>query len=63
MDADQGEVLPGGLTEACAGLDEGTLVEPDERERDALTESYRRFCTELHTRGWIDDELFAVVRR
>lgn len=56
-------VLPGGLTEASEGLDKGTLVEPDEREGAALTESYLRFCTELHTRGWIDDELFAVVQR
>ncbi|MEU3766508.1 FGGY family carbohydrate kinase [Amycolatopsis keratiniphila] len=56
-------VLPGGLTEASAGLGEGTLVEPDKRENAALAESYQRFCAELHTRGWIDDELFAVVRR
>ncbi|WP_037318270.1 FGGY-family carbohydrate kinase [Amycolatopsis orientalis] len=55
-------VLPGGLTEASEGLGEGTLVEPDERESGALAESYQQFCTELHTRGWIDDELFAVVR-
>ncbi|MFC3450696.1 FGGY-family carbohydrate kinase [Amycolatopsis speibonae] len=56
-------VLPGGLTEASEGLGKGTLVEPDERESAALAESYLRFCTELHIRGWIDDELFAVVRR
>ncbi|MEV7550441.1 FGGY family carbohydrate kinase [Amycolatopsis sp. NPDC089917] len=56
-------VLPGGLGEASEGLGKGTLVEPDERESAALTESYLRFCTELHTRGWIDDELFAVVQR
>ncbi|RSN53498.1 carbohydrate kinase [Amycolatopsis sp. WAC 04182] len=56
-------VLPGGLTEASAGLGRGMLVEPDERESAALAESYRRFCTELHTRGWIDDELFAVAQR
>lgn len=56
-------VLPGGLTEASEGLGGGTLVEPDERESAALAESYQRFCVELHTRGWIDDELFAVVRR
>ncbi|WP_410585622.1 FGGY-family carbohydrate kinase [Amycolatopsis sp. lyj-108] len=56
-------ILPGGLTEASEGLGKGTLVEPDERESAALAESYLRFCTELHTRGWIDDELFAVVRR
>lgn len=56
-------VLPGGLTEASAGLGQGVLVEPDERESAALAESYRRFCTELHTRGWIDDELFAVAQR
>lgn len=56
-------VLPGGLTEASAGLGKGMLVEPDEHESAALAESYRRFCTELHTRGWIDDELFAVSQR
>ncbi|MER7861741.1 FGGY family carbohydrate kinase [Amycolatopsis japonica] len=56
-------VLPGGLTEASEGLGGGTLVEPDERESAALAKSYQRFCAELHTRGWIDDELFAVVRR
>ncbi|MBE1576720.1 FGGY-family carbohydrate kinase [Amycolatopsis roodepoortensis] len=56
-------VLPGGLAEASAGLGKGVLVEPDERESAALAESYRRFCTELHTRGWIDDELFAVAQR
>jgi sugar (pentulose or hexulose) kinase len=56
-------VLPGGLTEACAGPDEGILVEPDEQESDALSESYRRFFAALHARGWIDDELFAVAQR
>jgi sugar (pentulose or hexulose) kinase len=55
-------ILPGGLTEASEGLAEGTLVEPDERESSALAESYQRFCAELHTRGWIDDELFAAVQ-
>nr|WP_158882485.1 FGGY family carbohydrate kinase [Amycolatopsis anabasis] len=59
-------LLPGGLGAAstAAGLaDAGTLVEPDERESDALTGSYRRFCTELHARGWIDEELYAVALR
>lgn len=54
-------VLPGGLTEACVAPPENTLVEPVAAERDALSASYRRFCTALHQRGWIDDELHATA--
>lgn len=39
----------------------GTLVEPVAAEQDALSASYHRFCSELHERGWIDDELHAVT--
>jgi sugar (pentulose or hexulose) kinase len=59
-------VVPGGLAavSATAGLEEaGTLVEPVRGEQDALLASYRLFCTELHVRGWIDDELYATATR
>ncbi|WP_228004519.1 FGGY family carbohydrate kinase [Amycolatopsis sp. YIM 10] len=39
----------------------GTLVEPVAAEQEALSASYHRFCSELHERGWIDDELHAVT--
>ncbi|WP_338078602.1 FGGY-family carbohydrate kinase [Amycolatopsis suaedae] len=58
-----GAIVPGGLIEACSGAAGGTVVEPVPGEQDAMTESYHRFCTELHARGWIDDELFAVATR
>ncbi|WP_199431525.1 FGGY-family carbohydrate kinase [Qaidamihabitans albus] len=54
--------LPGGLTEAGRwGRAEAGLVEPDAAEADALTASYHRFCTRLHEREWIDDELYAAA--
>lgn len=54
-------MLPGGLTEASVAPSEDTLVEPVAAERDALSASYRRFCTALHQRGWIDDQLHATA--
>ncbi|WP_460443889.1 FGGY-family carbohydrate kinase, partial [Amycolatopsis cihanbeyliensis] len=56
--------MPGGLGEASRRLTgESELIEPDPAERDALTDSYHRFCAALHTRGWIDDELLTVATR
>ncbi|WP_026360676.1 FGGY-family carbohydrate kinase [Amycolatopsis nigrescens] len=55
-------LLPGGLTEAGSALaGTGTLVEPDPGEQEALNASYRRFCTGLHDRDWIDEELFTTA--
>jgi len=50
---------PGGVATVGAawGTAEGTLIEPDPGETDVMWESYRRFCAELHGRGWIDDDL------
>ncbi|SFB08218.1 Sugar (pentulose or hexulose) kinase [Amycolatopsis marina] len=57
-------LLPGGLSEACRDLPGATsLVDPDPAERAALEDSYRRFCMELHGRGWIDDELLTTAVR
>lgn len=57
-------LLSGGLSEACRDLPGSTsLVDPEPAELDALTGSYRRFCTELHNRGWIDDELLTTAVR
>ncbi|GAB3144823.1 FGGY-family carbohydrate kinase [Amycolatopsis stemonae] len=58
-----GGVVPGGLTSARPGPPEGTLVEPDPGERDALELSYRRFCAALRERGWIDEDLFRQATR
>jgi len=47
-------VLPGGLTEAGRmAQDNGTTVEPDPAETEALEESYQRFRKELEARGWL----------
>ncbi|GAB3580172.1 FGGY-family carbohydrate kinase [Amycolatopsis endophytica] len=46
--------VPGGLTEAGEWVrGEGTIVEPDARESEALENSYQRFREELVTRGWL----------
>ncbi|GLY66426.1 FGGY-family carbohydrate kinase [Amycolatopsis taiwanensis] len=46
--------VPGGLAEAASRMPvEGTVIEPDERETDALAESYQRFVAELRDRGWL----------
>ena len=46
--------VPGGLREASSRLpSDGTVVDPDPREADALAESYDRFCGELRGRSWL----------
>ncbi|WP_242579031.1 FGGY family carbohydrate kinase [Amycolatopsis sp. 195334CR] len=67
--ASHGEPAYGAAVLAAAGArkgalrvdSSGTLVEPVAAEQDALSASYHRFCSELHERGWIDDELHAVT--
>ncbi|MBB4687829.1 FGGY-family carbohydrate kinase [Amycolatopsis jiangsuensis] len=54
-------ITPGGLREVCAGMPEGSLIEPRPDEQAAMTSSYRRFCHALHERGWIDDDLFSTA--
>ncbi|MFI5613523.1 FGGY-family carbohydrate kinase [Amycolatopsis sp. NPDC051903] len=56
-------LLPGGLAEACADVPAGRLAESSLSERGALATSYRRFCTALHERGWIDDDLVKTALR
>ncbi|HVV12371.1 FGGY-family carbohydrate kinase [Amycolatopsis sp.] len=57
-------ITPGGLA-AVSAFEGGAshVVEPVVAQREALLDSYRRFCSELHRRGWIDGELFALASK
>ncbi|KAA9149090.1 carbohydrate kinase [Amycolatopsis acidicola] len=55
-------ITPGGLS-AVSRAGATRVVEPDPAQQAALGHSYRRFCTELHERDWIDGELFALASK